>query len=312
MQPMSAALLEELVLAKPYFDNQGLIVALDAGTAVGFVHAGFGPTDDYSGLSTQLGVTCMLMVREPYRGRGIGSTLLAHSENYLRQRGAQVLYGGGIHPLDPFYLGLYGGSELPGVLVSDENAQRLYRASGYVEIDQCIVLHRELAGFRPAVNRQQMLIRRQTSIRTTNDPPPENWWDACTFGGFDRVRFELLNTQGRPVAQATVWSMEPMGTSWGFRAGGVIRVEVPPDCRRQGFATYLLNEAMRHQQQQGVAVLETQTMQQNTTALAMYTRLGFHEVDRGTVFRKQDDPSAIPATLPEQQIPLGTIRPTLE
>ena len=64
--------------------------------------------------------------------------------------------------------------------------------------------------------------------------------------------------------------------------------------------------------QQGVAVLETQTMQQNTTALAMYTRLGFHEVDRGTVFRKQDDPSAIPATLPEQQIPLGTIRPTLE
>ncbi len=84
----------------------------------------------------------------------------------------------------------------------------------------------------------------------------------------------------------------------------------PPDCRRQGFASYLLNEAMRHQQQQGVAVIETQTMQQNTNALAMYNRLGFHEVDRGTVFRKQDDPSAIPATLPEQQIPLGTIRPS--
>ena len=99
-----------------------------------------------------------------------------------------------------------------------------------------------------------------------------------------------------------------MGTSWGFRAGGVIRVEVPPDCRRQGFATYLLNEAMRHQQQQGVAVIETQTMQQNTNALAMYGRLGFHEVDRGTVFRKQDDISAMRASLPEQQIALGTIR----
>ena len=117
---MSAALLEELVLAKPYFDNQGLILAVDGETAVGFVHAGFGPSDDYSGLSTQLGVTCMLMVREPYRGRGIGSNLLSLSEKYLRGRGAQVLYGGGIHPLDPFYLGLYGGSELPGEGARDD------------------------------------------------------------------------------------------------------------------------------------------------------------------------------------------------
>ncbi|MBL9124707.1 MAG: GNAT family N-acetyltransferase [Planctomycetaceae bacterium] len=306
MQPMTAALFEDLVLSKPYFDNQGLIVALEDGLPVGFVHAGFGPNDDYSGLSTQLGVTCMLMVREPARGRGIGSTLLGHSEQYLRSRGAQVLYGGGIHPLDPFYLGLYGGSELPGVLGSDADAQRLYRASGYQEIDHCVILHKELAGFRPTVNRQQMLVRRQTSIRTTVNPRPETWWDACTFGGFDRVQFELLNTQGRQVAQATVWSMEPMGTSWGFRAGGVIRVEVPDDCRRQGYATYLLNEVMRHQQQQGVAVLETQTMAQNTVALAMYARLGFHEVDRGTVFRKQDDLASLPVSIPEQQIPLGT------
>lgn len=287
MQPMSAALFEDLVLAKPYFDNQGLILAVEGNRAVGFVHAGFGPNDDFSGLSTELGVTCMLMVLPAYRGQGIGSSLLSQSEAYLTGRGAKVLYGGGIHPLDPFYLGLYGGSELPGVLAADVEAQRLYRGAGYREIDTCIVLHRELASFRPAISRQQMLVRRQTSVRATVDPPPDNWWDACTFGCFDRVRFDLLNTAGAIVARATVWSMEPMGTSWGFRAGGLIRVEVAPPCRRQGYATYLLSEILRHQHQQGVAVIETQTMQQNTAALGMYEKLGFREVDRGTVFRKE-------------------------
>jgi ribosomal protein S18 acetylase RimI-like enzyme len=68
----------------------------------------------------------------------------------------------------------------------------------------------------------------------------------------------------------------------------VIRVEVADQCRRQGYATYLLNEILRHQQQQGVAVIETQTMQQNMAALGMYEKLGFCEVDRGTVFRKQE------------------------
>lgn len=288
MQPMSAGLFENFVLSKPYFDNAGLIVATDNRQPVGFAHAGFGPTEDGGALSTAWGVTCMLMVLPTHRGRGIGSTLLEQSERYLRSRGAQVLYGGGIHPLDPFYLGLYGGSELPGVLASDADAQRRYRAAGYREIDHCVILHRELSGFRPAVNRQQMLVRRQTSIRTAIDPPPETWWDACTFGGFDRVRFELFTTAGQSVAQATVWNMEPIGTSWGVRAGGLIRIEVAADCRRQGFATYLISEVLRHQQQQGVALIETQTMQQNTAALALYARLGFHEVDRGTVFRKEE------------------------
>ena len=46
MQPMTAALLEELVLSKPYFDPQGLIVATDGNHPVGFAHAAFGPTED--------------------------------------------------------------------------------------------------------------------------------------------------------------------------------------------------------------------------------------------------------------------------
>ena len=93
MQPVSADLLEQLVLAKPYFENAGLIVAVDDGVPIGFAHAGFGPTaNEQESAPPELGITCMLMVRSNYQRRGIGAELLARSEHYLQGRGSKVLY----------------------------------------------------------------------------------------------------------------------------------------------------------------------------------------------------------------------------
>jgi GNAT superfamily N-acetyltransferase len=298
VHPMSAMLFEQLVLAKPYFDNEGLILAFDGKTAVGFVHAAFGPSEDQGSLSRQFGVTSMLMVRPDYRRLGIGHALLERSESYLYRRGAKVLYGGGIYPLNPFYLGLYGGSELPGVLASDTEAQRLYRSAGYQEVDQCVVLHRELADFRPPINRQQMQIRRNFSIREVVDPPALNWWDACTFGGFDRVRYDLVANDGARVAHATVWSMELLGATWGVRAVGLVDVNVVEAHRHQGLGTFLVSEIVRRLQHEGVGVVEAQAMlREHSAARALYQRLGFREIDRGTVFRK-DEPGPSAAASP--------------
>lgn len=288
MQAMSASLFERLVLSKPYFDNRGLILAVDDGRPVGFVHGGFGPNAEETALSTLCGVTCMVMVRPEYRRLGIGSELLARSEAYLTQCGAQVLYGGGIRPLNPFYLGLYGGSELPGVLDSDAEAQALYRSAGYVDIDHTVILQRDLRGFRPPVDRQMIQVRRQMVLRETIDPPTTTWWQACTFGDFDRTRFDLVaRDSGARCATATVWSIEPLATSWGVRAVGLIDVEVNAAYRRQGLATFLISEVMRELSQGGVGLIEVQTMSHNLSALALYAKLGYREVDRGTVFRKE-------------------------
>ena len=43
VQPMTSALLEACVFSKPYFDREGLLVAVDGARVVGFAHAGFGP-----------------------------------------------------------------------------------------------------------------------------------------------------------------------------------------------------------------------------------------------------------------------------
>ena len=206
----------------------------------------------------------------------------------MRKRGAQVLYAGGIRPLDPFYLGLYGGSELPGVLASDLFSNRLYQAAGYVEIDRVIVLERELAGFRPPVDRVQMQIRRGSVVEEMPDAAPRNWWEACALEHFQLIAFNLAESTGAaPVGTARFWTMDTFAAGWGAQAAGLYDLEVTADRRRHGIATFLVSDALRRLAAQGIALVEVQTMAENAAALALYRKLGFREVDQGIVYRRQ-------------------------
>ncbi len=286
-EPISPDLLEQLVFAKLYFDYSGLIVARDEDRPVGFAHAGFGPNETEDGISTELGLTCLVMVRPDCAEVEVAEGLLTRCEAYLHARGARVLYGGGIRPLAPFYLGLYGGSELPGVLESDHLARDLYTAHGYREIDRTLILQRDLDGFQSVTDRRQMQIRRRMIVEMSEDPPARNWWEACTLGEFNLTRFELVpRGGGTAVAGATFRSMEPSGTSGIARAAGLIDLEVAEPLRRRGLAVFLLSEAFRQFIRQGIMLVEAQTMQHNAAALGMYHKLGFQQVGQGSVFRK--------------------------
>jgi len=284
---VSADLFEQLVFAKLYFDYGGLIIARDEGRPVGFAHAGFGPDETADRVSTELGVVCMVMVRPDYDGTEAAVGLLDCCEQYLRRRGSKVLYGGGIQPLNPFYLGLYGGSEVPGVLDSDQLARDLFISHGYREIDRTLVVRRELDDFQAVIDRQQMQIRRRMIVEVTQDPPARNWWEACTMGEFDLTRFDVIPRGGGPaVAQATFRSMEPGGTTGIGRASGLIELNVDRAHRRKGLAVFLLSEAFRQFIRQGIMLVEAQTMQHNAAARALYHKLGFRQVGQGSVFRK--------------------------
>jgi GNAT superfamily N-acetyltransferase len=286
-QPMTAALLERMVFAKPYFDEAGLIIATEDDQPIGFGHAGFGPTDDESALNYEFGASIMVVVAPHQDEAAIGAELIARCEAYLRGRGAKVLYGGGIKPLNSFYVGIYGGSELPGILDTDPQHQEFFRTAGYREIDRTVVLHRELASYRPVFDRQQILLRRRTEVQAAFDPPSRSWWDSCTFDSISRVTYTLtLRDERLPVAEATLIDMASFSQSWGVRAAGLVDVEVPTTHRRQGMAACLLCEVLRQAADQGVALVEVQTMQHNSAALALYKKLGFHQADSGVVFRK--------------------------
>lgn len=292
---MSLACFEASVLSKTYFDREGLIVAAEDDVPVAFVHASFGPDDCETQLSPLLGVINLLLVRTDYARRGIGRTLLHLAETYLRSRGAQVLYCGGIRPLNAFYVGLYGGSELPGILDSDGPLQRLAEAAGYRAIDRVVVLQKPLAGFRPPIDRRLQQIRRNYTLRTLSDPPANTWWQACTYGAFDCVRYELVAAgQEAPAATLTAWHMEGFSSARGVRTAGLLDLEVAPPLRRQGLALFLVGEALKDLAQQSVNLVEVQTMQANEAALALYRKLGFAQANLGTVYRKDETAATAP------------------
>lgn len=290
MQPMSAELFEQLVLSKPYFDNRGLIVALDGERAIGFVHAAFGPSEDRSTLSHDVGVISMLMVRREFRRKGIGGALLARAEEYLGRHGSREVYGGGNRHLCPFYLGLYGGSELPGVLASDADAQRRYRGSGYEERGRVKVFHFDLRNYKPPMDRTVIQLRRNLSSRATIDPPAASWWEACTLGTFARTRHELIHSRdGARIASATTWSIEPLSTMWGVRAVGLVNIKVEPAHQRGGLAYFLIHEIFRTLPGHGVSLVESQVATENTVTLRLFQKIGFTVVDEGVQLVKALD-----------------------
>jgi ribosomal protein S18 acetylase RimI-like enzyme len=287
MQPMSAMLLEQFLFSKPYFDPAGLIVALRDERPIGFVHAGFGPNDEGTALATELGTTYQLMLAGGENDAALADELLARSEAYLRERGATVLYAGGIRPLNGFYLGLYGGSELPGVLDTDPVLGDAARRNGYHVIDRVVIMRRTLTDFRVAVTREQRQLRRTVASGESYSPPSANWWEANTTGAFERIDFYVQTLDTRLLlAKVSFWDMEPLSTGWGVPTAGMFDLEVVPDARRQGYATFLLGEAFNRLKNRGIVMVEAQTMEGNEPALAMYRKLGFETIGYGDVFRK--------------------------
>lgn len=287
MDPVSPDLLEQLVFAKPYFDYAGLILAFQDGSPVSFAHAGFGPNEQLSAVSFDLGVTSIVIVRPDCAEGEVAAGLLEQCEQYLRARGAKVLYGGGIQPLNPFYLGLYGGSELPGVLESDLATRNLFQSHDYQEIERTKIGQVDLSRFEAVIDRSQMQIRRQMVVEETIDFPTRNWWEACTLGEFDLTRFEMVPRGGGPaVARAIFRSMEPAGTNSSGRRSGLIEFHVDPAYRRRGYAVFLLSEVFRQFTRQGITTVEAQTMESNTPAINLYQKLGFKPIGEGRVYRK--------------------------
>jgi hypothetical protein len=284
---MTEVQLDELVLCKPYFDRNGLIVAEDdSGQQLGFTHAAFGPSADQSDLDYTRGTTCLVMVKPGDQQIEIAARLLEAGESYLREGGATLLYGGGLDQTAPYYHGLYGGSSPPGILLSDALQTRLFRQAGYESADQRVIVERRLVGFRPPIDRDIMQIRRKYKLDRSPEPLPAAWWSACTWGQLDIVRFELV--AGRtPAGWLAFWDVEPLASSWGVHAMGLLNYSLDGTGNDTAIMTYLLGESMREMQSHGVTIVEAQVREDDGQLRDACLRLGFTEVDKGIRYRKQ-------------------------
>ena len=285
-KPARCDTLEQLVFSKPYFDRAGVQLAFAGDRLVGFAHAGFGCNDRCSEIDTTMGTIGMLMVDPEYRQQGIGTRLLQLGQQYLRDRGAHVQYVGALYPLNPFYLGLYGGSELPGILETDVAMTMLVTKHGYVPADTCLVFQRSLASPAVSSDNRIPLLRRQVEILVEPWPMPPSWWHACILGNTISLRYEMVErATNQPIGAAWVWEMETFGRVAGTPMVGIADFHIQEARRGHGFGKLLLYSVLKHLTEQRIGLVEAQTMQRNPAGQALYRSLGFEHVDTGHIYR---------------------------
>jgi ribosomal protein S18 acetylase RimI-like enzyme len=278
-----STLIEYFTFAKPYFDSQGMILALADNEAVGFAHAGFGPTSDGAAPDHRVGVLCSLGVVPAWRRQGIGSELLRRAEEYLRARGAVELFAGPLAPRNPFTFGIYGGSQSAGFLDSDPLARPFLEKHGYRLRDTVVVLQRPLLTQAVSVTDARFAAFRSRYEIHAGALPVQSWFRECVLGPLEAVEFRLVDRTepGTPLARAVLWEMETFRPRWDDHAVGVLSVEVAPDFRRRGLAKFLLAGVLRHLQEQYFSLIEVQVAEGDAAGLALAAQLGFQPVDTG-------------------------------
>jgi ribosomal protein S18 acetylase RimI-like enzyme len=293
VKPLSAHEFDALVMGKLGFDHSGLLVAEDDADRrlVGFVHAGFGAAEPQGAshrLDSELGAIVMLAIDPAIESLEAERALMDAGVDYLKARGARVIYAGGRHPVNPFYWGLYGGSEFSGILDAHRTFHRAATTKGFEAVGRTAVLELDLQTDEPR-DPKLMLLRRRARVEPTDDAPPDGWWASQAIGLFRPTLFRVLSRdmdQEVEYARAMTWEIASgYGIGDGRPRTGLIDVWVHPMHRRQGFAQFLIHEIARHARDQLSEVLAVQTDESNAPALALYGRIGFQTVDHATLYR---------------------------
>lgn len=289
-RPLRTHELDAHAFGSTCFDPRGLIVAERDDRIVGFAHAGFGPKGEPSAsppfqLGRELGTIAMLVIHPEEQDPEVEHGLVFRAEAYLRERGARVLYMGGQYPLNPFYWGLYGGSEFAGILARHDRWHRIAGQLGYKAVSSTTILEADLEQPGPRDPRAAIL-RRQTRIDFHEEELPKNWWISLALGDFHPAQICLrTKLDDQLIGWAGTWDMSWFSRTDGRARMGVIDFEIALAYRRQGYGRFLLSEILRSAREQMFSIAQLQTNSENQAALALYASAGFHPVDETTLYR---------------------------
>lgn len=280
----SNTLFERYILAKPIFDSKGLIIAESNGAVVGWAHAAM----SLNPFNTQkVGVTMLLGVRQAHRKQGIGTELLKRSEQYLRDKGADVLQVGGLWPNNPFYMGLYGGCDSPGILQSDALAEPFLVKHGYRVSQKILVLQKKLDVPLRMFDPRFVAMRGRYELQFGSPRRLLSSWHELVHGWVDPLQFVLNDKQGGGwVARTLVWEMDAFSLSWQRPTVGIFDFEVNAPYRRTGVGRYFLSLIMKYIQEQFFTLVELQLDETNDYGMNFLRSLDFEHVDTGQVFVK--------------------------
>jgi len=290
---ISLDLLDRLLFSQPYFDRRGLLVACDGQRLVGMAHAGFGCDQDQAGISHDEGVICQLVVHPDVRRQGVGRELITRSQQYLTDLGATSIHAGPGPGRDPFYCGLYGGSESAGFLATDDTANSFLAACGFEPSQHFAIYQRPLvAETAEAVDYKSSQWKRKSTLEIAAQRNGGSWWWNTRIGRLDYVRFRLLSKNDNELlASLTLVGLDQYAQKWTTRAIGLTDIHVVEHHRRQGLGRLLVTETLRRLKQESINLIETHTTEGDVALAGLLGACGFQRVDAGIQYQATGFPA---------------------
>ncbi len=250
---LSPALWELEVFSKPYFDRDGLILALRDDSPVGFVHAGFAPEHG----AERLG---LFRRRDQHVGRarrggrarrsgtgGGGRTVLARQGRGDHHRGSGSRRGALLR-------GACSGIA-NGVSDLDLMQSEAFTLAGFQRASSGCLWRCDIRQFRPPVNREMLAIKRGFEVAWQDDAMASTWWQACQYATHSFSRYQLREKRTRQVvAEAAFCDLAPLMTSWAARTLSLVAVSLDPQASPEA-AGFLVGEALRRSSTAGFAAL---------------------------------------------------------
>lgn len=288
--PLSNTEFDLFVLSRPYFNRQDLIVATQEQTGViaGFVHCGFGPEDPQTycrALSHDLGTIAMLC--SPH-DPNLEDQLIQAGVEHLKSSGCRVIYGGGRYPLNPFYWGLYGGSEFSGILDSQPSTLQAFQRNGFRESASSVLFEFDLAKAEPR-HLKNIMLKRECRLQILEDENPEENWSALAVEAFHPLVVQILDkTEKAVIARACLWPMSVYGRIEEVSRIGLVDVNVEDDYRRKGYGRLLITESIKCASELSYDILCVQTDSTNLAAIKLYEQSGFVKTESARLFRLCD------------------------
>jgi len=284
---ISLDVLDQLLFCQPYFDARGLILACLDKTVIGMAHAGFACQEDQTDLCCDDGVICQVIVDPDHRRQGIGRELIERAQRYLTTAGATRVHAGSGPGRDPFYCGLYGGSEAAGFLATDEGVTEFLAACGFQPAASFGIFQRQLTQESvDEIDYKSIQWKRSVKLEISPQHQEGSWWWNNRVGRLDYIRFRLVQTEADDcLASLTLVGLDQYLKKWNARGVGLVDIHVEESFRRQGLGRLLLGETLRRLKQESISLIEAHAPDDNPALTALLTACGFQRIDAGTQFQ---------------------------
>lgn len=286
--PVSLTAIEVVVLGRPYFSNNNLLIAEQPdsnGSIVGYAHWMLSAHDP--SVAVVAGIAASGNERDE-----VASKLLEKIFTESQQAGATQVVLGQAPEHWTGYAGLDQCGTASGIPQQDSTTRRWANQAGFTPTRELISHHLMLASYRPAFDRELLALRRSAMVDRRRDVTDQPFRIASAMSHLEMHRFVATERSGAVMAEAEMLLADPemmivsggtvLLTRWRASAANSTRTASNSSAAVRFVLSSAISELAAERTTKIQATTEADSVDDNQTLNAV----GFQIEQRGTIFSR--------------------------